>query len=1262
MPDKIFREILDRLPEGVSVIDRDMRIVWVNKTLREKGFDIEGCKGRRCHVVYKRNEKVCENCPAVRVFETGKQVRVLEKGADGRDYEVTAIPIKAKGAKVVKGAKGAKDGSVDRVIEIVREAETDLVSKADEIADQKCYSFIEDAEDIIFMIGADHKILSLNRRAAGMFGKKSRTAIIGRTVYDLFPKKIAESYAGEIDRVFETGESLLEESKSVFGKEQRLLRTSLNPVRDLSGKVTAVMGISRDITERSRIAKKLKQSYELLNNITDPASDAVFSKDNKRRYTFVNKAFEDMVGVKSARIIGKRPEKVFPPEIAREVRKADDDCFSGKTHDRIYKLNLNGKERYLHNVQNPIYGPEREINGVAGVVRDVTEEKRSEEVLKQSEERFRNIIEHISELYYIHDTKHRLTYVSPQSKKILGYSPEEMKIKWTELVTDNPMNRKGLKQTEKAIKTGRKQDNYTLELRRKDGRTIIVEVDESPIKDEKGKVIGITGALRDITERKKAEEALKKEKEWSERILDSAPSMMIGLGENSEILLFNKAAEMITGYKAKEVMGKSWIELFIPKKQRKEMHGVWDKVVKGKLELHHYENPVITKKGEEKLIYWSNTFLSQNSKFRMIFSIGQDVTEKRKAAEALKKNEEKFRLLFERMTQGIVYQDKDGRITSANPAAERVLGLTLSQMQGRTSVDPEWKAIHEDGSDYPGKDHPSMVALRTGRKVQDKLMGVFNPKINDHVWIKINAIPQFRKGEKKPCGVFATFEDITEQKNAEQKLRESEEKFRQLSESSPIGIYYADAKGEVLYTNPRWQKITGLTLKESLGSGWADAIHPEDRKRVKSIWRNCISNGVEGETTFRFLSSKGRTIWVNTTAVPVKDERGNIIAFVGTNQDITEQRNAEQELKESEERYRTIFNSANDVIILIDRKGFITDVNKKFFEYSGMSEKRVIGKHLKELKSLIPKRSLPVLIKNFMKRIAGADVHAYEVELYGKNRKISTFEVNAVPIRSEGKITGDLAVLRDITERKEKEEELRQAYKDLKKVDQLKSDILRDTTHELKTPISKIKMMADIAEEAIGQVKERDIKTDSLKKAKDNLKKISSNSSSFLKLISNIVNLSKVQNLENIKKEDVRLKPMVERLIKEYSSYTSEKVSLKSAVSEKCRFRANPELINLLIRNLLENAVKFTKKGRISIGCSSSKSHIVLRIKDTGPGISKKNISEIFQPFTQGDRSTQGLGIGLATCRRIAELHDGSIDVESSPGKGSEFKVRLPKR
>ena len=177
-----------------------------------------------------------------------------------------------------------------------------------------------------------------------------------------------------------------------------------------------------------------------------------------------------------------------------------------------------------------------------------------EQALNESEQKFRNIIEHSNELFYVHDTHHKLTYVSPQSLRILGYTPYEMMVEWTKLTTENPINRTGVKITEKALKTGVKQKPYLLELYRKDGSKVLLKIDESPFKDKEGNVIGIVGAARDITERKQAEEALQESEKKYRDIVDNALVGIYKTNLKGDILYVNEALWRMLEFETSEEM------------------------------------------------------------------------------------------------------------------------------------------------------------------------------------------------------------------------------------------------------------------------------------------------------------------------------------------------------------------------------------------------------------------------------------------------------------------------------------------------------------------------------------------------------------------------------------------------------------------------------------------------------------------------------------------------------------------------------------
>lgn len=261
------------------------------------------------------------------------------------------------------------------------------------------------------------------------------------------------------------------------------------------------------------------------------------------------------------------------------------------------------------------------------------------------------------------------------------------------------------------------------------------------------------------------------------------------------------------------------------------------------------------------------------------------------AEESLRESEAKHKNLFETMMQGVVYQNAEGYIFSANPAAELILGLTLEQMQGRASTDPRWKAIHEDGSDFPGDTHPAMVALKTGKEVRNVIMGVFNPSKNGYVWININAIPQFKPGNKKPYQVYTTFDNITEQKQAKEALKESEEKFRSLVESTSDWIWEINLNGIYTYSSPTIKALLGYKPEEVVGKTPFDFMPPQEAERIATAFKSitAASKPIERvENTCRHRD--GHLVTMETSGVPFFDSKGNLRGYRGIDRDITERK------------------------------------------------------------------------------------------------------------------------------------------------------------------------------------------------------------------------------------------------------------------------------------------------------------------------------------------------------------------------------------
>jgi len=212
---------------------------------------------------------------------------------------------------------------------------------------------------------------------------------------------------------------------------------------------------------------------------------------------------------------------------------------------------------------------------------------------------------------------------------------------------------------------------------------------------------------------------------------------------------------------------------------------------------------------------------------------------------ARKKSEETYRTLFQTMHQGVVYQNRDGRIISANPAAERILGRPLDQLLDRTSNDPGWEAIHEDGAPFPGASHPTMLAITTGKPVDGVVMGIRRPGSDQPVWIRISALPVFKEGTDQVDYAYSIFDDITERFQWEIALRESEQRFRNLLEKIPlVSVQGYTVDGTTNYWNDASEHLYGYSAEEAIGRNLCDLIiPPEMRAGVREAMRKMFTTG-----------------------------------------------------------------------------------------------------------------------------------------------------------------------------------------------------------------------------------------------------------------------------------------------------------------------------------------------------------------------------------------------------------------------------------
>jgi PAS domain S-box-containing protein len=386
--------------------------------------------------------------------------------------------------------------------------------------------------------------------------------------------------------------------------------------------------------------------------------------------------------------------------------------------------------------------------------------------------------------------------------------------------------------------------------------------------------------------------------------------------------------------------------------------------------------------------------------------------------------------LFENMTVGVVYHDADGKILSANNAAQKILGLTLKQLQGLTSLDPSWRAIHEDGSDFPGNEHPSMVALYTATPVSDVTMGVFNSKDQEYSWIRVDAFPQFSDQSKTPTGVISTFESIDRQKEAEDKSSSTESTLKLFVEYAPAAIAMFDTQMRYIAASRRYLLDYRLGEINVIGRSHYD-IFPEISEEIKNIHRRCLEGAIKKADADPFPREDGTLDWVRWEVHPwyQKEEIGGIILF---SEVITNEINILEENRSTRAILQAALSSMSDAVYITAAKGKFTEFNESFAKFYKFKDKLECAKTFlpnpRVVNLYLPNGDLAPLSEwPEARALQGEAGNSVEYSLRRNDTGdtwIGSFSYS--PIRDDnGIITGSVVVGRDITDRKTAEEEIR---------------------------------------------------------------------------------------------------------------------------------------------------------------------------------------------------------------------------------------------
>lgn len=489
--------------------------------------------------------------------------------------------------------------------------------------------------------------------------------------------------------------------------------------------------------------------------------------------------------------------------------------------------------------------------------------------------------------------------------------------------------------------------------------------------------------------------------------------------------------------------------------------------------------------------------------------------------------------------------------------------------------------------------------------------------------------------------------------------------FESLVDLAPVGIFITDSIGDCLFVNKYWLELSELTFDEALGSGWAQALFPDDKDFIFNQWHTAAKQKKEFEFSFRFLSKQSRkTVWVNFRARPViEPNSGNIQYYIGTVHDLSHVKNLSSEAENSRRFLDSIIENIPHMVFVkeADSLRFIR-FNKAGEELIGVSKSEIIGKSDFDL---FPKEQAEAFTKKDREVLQGDRLAIVEEEpVHSKSKGLRWLRTKKLPLKD---IFGNnkylLGISEDVTDAKLINSKLDEARKSAEEATKLKTQFLANMSHEIRTPMNGIIGMAEAL-----------LDTDLSSEQLENIKALRFSAKSLLQILNDILDVSKIE----AGKIDINNKPfntneMISSLMTIFKETTKERqVKLTFKTSETVpHFIVADELrLKQVLTNLISNAIKFTPNGGQVLVKTSVKDKkgtnckLLFKIEDTGIGIPEDKLKQIFAPFVQADssitRNYGGTGLGLTITQELVQLMDGEISVESKMGVGSTFIFWIP--
>jgi PAS domain S-box-containing protein len=790
-----------------------------------------------------------------------------------------------------------------------KEAEQSLRESED-----KYRRLVENLQEGIWATDKDARTTFVNSRMAAMIGYTCEE-MLGRHIFAFMDEQGVEIARQGIER---RRRGVAEQQDSVFLRKDgsRLCVTmAITPLVDANGQYAGGLAGMLDLTDRKAAAEALQESESRFRQVLKLSSDLIYRLDlESRTYDYVSPSVLRLSGFneKEFAALGIRGvrHRVHPedwPEFKRRLEKAlqpRSDDGEARGHEYRWQCK-DGQYRWFHESVAFVRGDDERLLAMVATVRDITERKQVEEALRESESRYRELFSGINsgvavyeacsdgEDFVFRDFNQAGERIdSIQKDVLLGRRVTEVFPGIREF---------GLLDVFRRVWRTGAPEHHPVSIYR-DNR-IVGWRENYVYKLPSGEIVAL---YEDITQRKQAEEVLRQSEKRLASVYDTAGDVIFLLDVEKDggyrFTSVNHAFLSVTGLPPEAVFGKR-VNDVIPEPSLTLVLGKYRQAVQKKAIVRWEETsdyPAGRLTGEVSVV----AVFDEGGNCTHLVGTVHDITERKRGEETLRESERRFRQVLDVSSDMIYKLDLESdTFDYTSPSVLEMTGFTREEFIAMGPCGLRRRIHPEDWPDF-GRGSEEFVELGSHPCFEYRLQC----KDGEYRWLSDNR--SLVRGESgRPLALVGTVRDVTKRREAEEALRQSEEHFRELSASSPVGVFRSDAEGRAVYTNERLREITGLTLDQNLGLGWTDIVHPDDREAVLTEGSNAIASGQQYTLEFRLQTPHRGICWVRVHSRPILSTDGRQIGRVGTLEDITERRQAEERerrLHEQEARTREL--------------------------------------------------------------------------------------------------------------------------------------------------------------------------------------------------------------------------------------------------------------------------------------------------------------------------------------------------------------------